>query len=490
MEEAHPAAPDQPAIKPAGEVAGSSEGPSEPLGSAIENESLAAPEAQLPTRSPRRALHTPRRGAARQSPAHTTPNSRPSAVKVQRAEALLRLDVDSIRQHVSLSLVLARPRDFPEQIVISDAAEGNLDVGAFDDRRYDDVDLSWRTETLSDELRVRSANGMFEWIRSARTIHVFAPRPGELGKMSASAATLGADNSIICREEDAPEVISVCEAAGSPRPDSLENWDGIPSGWIVLTGYRPARSPGVATDRRLSGLDPGFETEIELCGGLKVFATSFAEGAAPAIMISRVVAGGRITIDGQPAVQGADGTWTAPSWDGPGTHLVDVVPGPSLTYEIIPDPAANGGWDRVNAHPDRFKEGARGPWVAACICGAQIFAEDERRVIATDAALSGVVIGSRAGAAALRPRKGVRCAIGLVPFTPAFLINSTGFKRTEGVVVWLGERAVGRTRDPGWANVVRQAAGRHLAVHPDSPAAHAEWDGAMAAARSLRRKRR
>jgi hypothetical protein len=118
---------------------------------------------------------------------------------------------------------------------------------------------------------------------------------------------------------------------------------------------------------------------IRLSGGLEVRAGSFAQGSPPRIAIEPFPIGAHVTIDGTLAEMEQDGAWRGAGWDAPGEHLVDVVPGPSLTYRILGDPWLSGGWDRWDAHPERFPHLNEAPWARAQICGASLLGPSGER---------------------------------------------------------------------------------------------------------------
>ena len=123
--------------------------------------------------------------------------------------------------------------------------------------------------------------------------------------------------------------------AGSTSLVSHQHWHGIPDGWAVLSGYCPRHAAGAPLPSRFSPLDPGTEVGISLTGGLAIRATVYAEGTPPRIAIAPLPDGASVSIGGRPAKKVADGAWETDGWDSPGHHLIDVVPGPSLTYQII-----------------------------------------------------------------------------------------------------------------------------------------------------------
>ncbi|MBZ0090068.1 MAG: hypothetical protein K8H90_06800, partial [Thermoanaerobaculia bacterium] len=277
--------------------------------------------------------------------------------------------------------MLTRPDGFPARVTVIEA--GRDSVEAYDEQRYDDLDLPWTTELLEGELRLTDADG-FQWIRSARRVHIFAQDPSEPELISASAARAGIAHTLICRPGDADAVRRAAAATGSPELQTLEHWQGIPGGWLVLSGYTPAHAAAPPLPTGLRTLDPGEGLEISFDGGLAVRGRVYAAGHPPRIIITPAPGAASVTIGGMPAELSSDGAWTARGWDRPGQHIVDVVPGPSASYEIAGDPWLSGGWDFWDAQPERFGNGSGEPWARARICGALIRGPADETVLAAE----------------------------------------------------------------------------------------------------------
>ena len=324
----------------------------------------------VPSKRKTPTIHRDRRGSrrARQGsrPSEPSPGTKPPDIKTA-AEALLRLVLHPIQRSAQLSLVLTRPEGFPATVSVG--IPDLVTVQAFDQSRYDDVDIDWQTKTLTGELRFESPEG-YSWIRSARRLHIFSIDPAEAGVISVSAARLGAEHTVVCTVNDADLVSRIAESTGSPPLTPHDHWQGIPEGWCVLSGYIPKRAATEISEGSLRPLDPGYDLEISLIGGLAIRAGIFAEGHPPRIETGQLPEGVSISIDGQQARQGSDGGWEADGWYAPGLHLIDIVPGPSLSYEIMRDPAGNGGWQMWDAHAGRFE--GNEPWARAQICGAAL----------------------------------------------------------------------------------------------------------------------
>src|SRR5262249_10621185 len=144
---------------------------------------------------------------------------------------------------------------------------GGIEVGAYDESRYDDVDVAWSSDLLAGELRFNSADGL-RWVRSARRVHVFTADASEPDVVSVYAVGVGAEYSLICRVEDVTDVRAIAQQAGSPELVPHEHWQGIPEGWSVLTSYKPTHATGSIAEAGFRPLNPGADVDIALSGGL------------------------------------------------------------------------------------------------------------------------------------------------------------------------------------------------------------------------------
>jgi hypothetical protein len=286
---------------------------------------------------------------------------------------------------------------------------------------------------------------------------------------------------------------TVAEAAGSPPLERITGWPGMPAGWTIFKGYAPLRPIPSLADPRLRSLDPGSGTEICLRNGLRVRGNQFAEGHPPRIFIDPLPSGAAVLIGGQEASPDDSGAWTAPGWEQPGSHLVDVIGGPSLGYTVQSDPGSGGDWPL----PDDREPFGMPPPVPAAILGAYVNALSHSAIVAVaaDASVTVSAIGHRAGAQALAPRADIPAAVGALPFHPAFLLISWGPRRHQGRILHIASPAASalHTRAPAdekWVAAVLAIAGRRLDVLPDGAAARRAWRSTVTAARRLSRRNR
>lgn len=451
------------------------------------------PPAGPAVRSRQPAIHRDRRGKRRTvvrggAPAEPV-TAGPAPTVHSPAEAKLRLSLHPIRRTARLSVVLTRPDGFPARVTVQ--AAGSHAVEAYDVQRYDDLDLPWTSGLLDGELRLASADG-FQWLRSARQVHIFAEDANEPELISVSAARTGTAHTLVCRASDADAVRLAAVSTGSPELQTREHWQGIPDGWMVLSGYTPVQAAAAPLPPGLRPLNPGEGLEISFAGGLAIRVRVYAAGHPPRISITPAPGAASVTIDGEPATLSSDSAWTAPGWDARGQHIVDVVPGPSASYEIAADPWICGGWDFWDAHPHRFGDGAREPWARARICGALIRGPANETVFAAETQPTLVALGARSGATPLRRRDGVAVSVGLMAEPPAFLLSATGPRRTQGLIIWLGlarEDKISRWHDAEWVAAVRSAAARRLPLDQADALGEDAWRKARERARRLRSRR-
>lgn len=437
--------------------------------------------------------HRDRRGSRRTPPTATAPaeavRAAPAPAARPPAEAKLRLSLHPIRRTARLSVVMTRPDGFPERVTVQAAVEHIVD--AYDEQRYDDLDLPWTDELLGSELHLASADG-FQWLRSARQVHIFSEDPNEPGLISVSAVRPNVAHTLVCRSNDAEAIHSVVALAGSPNLQTHEHWQGIPHGWVVLSGYTPVHAALALLPPSLRPLDPGAGLEIGFEGGLAIRPRVYAARHPPQISINPAPGSASVTIGGEPATLSTDGTWVAPGWDAPGQHMVDIVPGPSASYEIAADPWMAGGWDFWDAHPGRFGNAVRGPWARAEICGAQIRGPAGETVFAAEAQPTLIALGAKRGATPLQRRSDVSVSVDFMAEPPAFLLSATGQRRTQGRVIWLGlapASQASRRHDPEWVVAVRAAASRRLPLERSDALGEEAWRKAKERARRLRRRR-
>lgn len=440
----------------------------------------------LPASTP--AVFRDRRGARRPANAQTEQSPRPEgrSARTRQGEVGFRLTIDPIRRRIQLSAVLSRPEGFSEEITISRSDEPTQ---AFDLSRYDDIDTAWTPDLLEGEFRLKDETQRLEWLRTARPFQIFAAAIGEPDLMTISAAVLGGENTIVCREADASTIEAIAIEAGSPALKRFAGFQGVPNGWTVLGGYVPSR--GLASPPAwLKPLDPGADIQIIFSDGFKIRAATYAQGEPPRVLIEGMPSNCEVFIGGQPAEMREDGSWFAPGWDMPAKHVVDIVPGPSQSYEIVGDPAYGAGWVSWSAH-EHLVPAVAG---AAAICGAMVACPKGRTVLAIEPASSIVALGAQHQVKTLSLRQDAPAAISALSFEPLFVIVSSGGRRANGKILVLDYPAPVTEPRPEtfsrqWIAAVRGSAARRIPIQPETAAAKEIWGSATRAARRWRRNR-
>ncbi|MDE5465953.1 hypothetical protein [Bradyrhizobium sp. CSS354] len=427
-----------------------------------------------------------RRGSRRAAPARDSADPRQErrgTARVRQTEAKLRLVIDRRRKNVQLAGVLSRSDGFPAEIEIAGDS-----VLALNESRYSDIEMDWTPDLLRGEFRRSDEVRRLEWMRSARRIHLFAALAGEAELISVSAAETGIEYAIVCCDTDAAAIEHAAEAAGSASLRRLAGFEGVPAGWTILESYIPKRAaPGLA--EWLKPLDPGAATRIVFSGGMSIRASAYADIEPPRILLEGLPSNCEVFIGGVPAAKEDDGSWTAPGWAEAGKHLIDVVPGPSQSYEIIADPAWGLGWEPWGAH-DSLAAPLAG---LACVCGAMVFSQGGRTVLATESATSVTALGARHEMQGLALRRDVPASIAALPFEPLFVILSSSGRRNSKILVlnYLAGTSAGKPAklDSRWIAKVRDVAARRVPVRPQTQAAQAAWRSATREARRWRRTR-
>ena len=433
------------------------------------------------------AIFRDRRGARRAAVVSPgVERRREKTGRLRQAEAKFRLAIDPIQRQIHLTAILLRPEGFPEEIAV---AESGSPTPAFDLTRYDDIEVDWTSEVLNGEFRLRDGTQGLEWLRSARRFQIFAATAGEPELVTVSAAALRSENTIVCREEDVGTIEAVATEAGSPALRRIAGFHGVPAGWAVLGGYVPVRAMATPPEW-LKPLDPGAQIQISFSDGFKIRGATYAQGEPPRILIEGMPSNCEVLLDRIPAEKLEDGSWSAPGWDTPGKHLVDIDPGPSQSYEIVSDPAYGAGWDSWSAHEYLVPQVAG----AAAICGAIVISPHGHTVLATEPASSVVALGSQHQVQALALRHDAPAAISVLPFEPLFVIISSGGRRANGKILVLNFPAATSEQKPQkfdqrWASTIRHLAARRIPIRPETPAANAAWQSATREARRWRRGR-
>lgn len=246
---------------------------------------------------------------------------------------------------IALALLLRRRPTMAEEIRVRLGSD-EYDLNAIGDDLFEPVGLSDAAAALASGVVGDSQTSPpIRWVRGGRDLHVFTARPGVAGFVSVPRVVIGQENTILCKDDLAADVLRVCAAVGSPSADEVSG-PGVPNGWRCFRGIRPGAAAAPENcDAVLLALVPLPDASIEFSGGIPVARSAWLVGHAPSIRIlGALPTAGEVTIDGQPASPDGAGDWTAAGWDRDGTHTIYYA-GLSRTYEIKLAPEAWEGWE-------------------------------------------------------------------------------------------------------------------------------------------------
>ena len=207
------------------------------------------------------------------------------------------------------------------------------------------------------------------WVRSARDLHAFSPRPGVSGFASVPRVQIGQENVVLCRSA-VTETVQKCASATGSDPLVEVSGPGIPHGWSCFRGYWPTQPTDFAClDEIFLALNPLPDASIHLSGGIASARGIWVLGSPPVVgVLGALPNPGELTIDGNPATESLDQGWIAPGWDTLGTHTVRFS-GLSRTYKIARIEEDWSSWATANK-------------AAFTVCGAKVSAETGLQTLA------------------------------------------------------------------------------------------------------------
>jgi hypothetical protein len=181
---------------------------------------------------------------------------------------------------------------------------------------------------LDDELRFDTVE-RFQFLRSARRIQYSRTTPSDPDQVSVSAARAGTEHAILCHPTDVGEVRRIAQLAGSHPLVSHDGWPGRTPGLRRAVGLHPRK----ARLLRLSSLrcEPSipesafYQSVRRPPDPTKMFRPGASTAYFDRRSFQRNV---RHHWPAKTAQQAESGDWTAPGWDTPGRHIIDIVPGP------------------------------------------------------------------------------------------------------------------------------------------------------------------
>jgi hypothetical protein len=325
---------------------------------------------------------------------------------------------------IALTLLLRRRPAMAENIVVTIGTDRYELYGITDDL-FEPVTISDAAAALGSGIAAEAETSPpVRWARGGRNLHVFSPKAGIAGFVSAPRVVIGQENAILCKGDLAVQVLGIYAAVGDDPPEEVFG-PGIPAGWRCFRGIRPASAAQPDNmDAGLLALMPLPDAGIEFSGGIRISRSAWLAGHAPRIRIlGAVPAAGEVLIDGQSASCSEAGDWTAAGCDTNRTHTVHYA-GLSRTYEITPAP---DDWPRWNAHI--------GSGIA--ICGALVTSREGRPLFASTAGPAWLVGRGPGDVAPMVAAPTPVAAVGAPSFEPVWIVPA-GFSGSRQLPQLIG----------------------------------------------------
>ena len=375
---------------------------------------------------------------------------------------------------LEVSVLLGRAEGMPENLNVLAGGEA-YPLLAIDENLFEPIRPSNENTVAEGFIAETEGDPVRRWVRSARDLHVFSPRPGVSGFASVPRVLIGQENVVFCRAAAAATVQQCASATGSDPLVEVRG-PGIPDGWSCFRGYRPAQPADFESFEEIFlALNPLPDASIDLSGGIASAPGTWVLGSPPVIrVLGAVPSPGELTIDGNPATESSDQGWMAPGWDTLGTHTIRLA-GLSRTYAIACIEEDWPSWIIANE-------------AAFTVCGARVFAETGPQALA----ISGGpywLVGPSAGDFAFARRSSSGASIAAPPFPPVWALQPFGPGRQSPAIA-LAQRTppqlscVSRSRSEVllWCQLIRAAGA------PTSTEERKLWRQYRTFARSLRRK--
>jgi hypothetical protein len=438
-----------------------------------------------------------------------TPRVESAGLREQRLDIPVRL-VFERGGFCRLSLIPQKDEGLEGDIRAVGAA-GEIELIPLQENFYSDVFPSDMGMVLRHGLEwtAMSAGGeKLRWSLAGREVYVLGEHEHISGYLSTARVLLGARHVLLCTDSLAERVAEVVSASGSPPPTLIGPAEGLPAGWMGLSGVVPSVAiPQSSEHDILNILRPRPDIAIVLDGGIRIGRSSWLSGYPPQIRVNGdISAGAGILIDGIAAVRTETGSYAVAGIDTVGAHTVCCAD-QSRTFQIRPGLESWTGWDAyrwslegIAANAVSARPSLCGPIVSAPRGAA---ADPASRMVATrNPVLIGAVPGEIAHA---NVRGTLRVAEGLaaVPFDPVWALPADSFhcdKRTAHVVALASTAPADQTgipqiaEEPGlrarraWCDAILDAARKGLTVEPDEPGRIALWLQYKRRAKALRRQ--
>ena len=446
------------------------------IGDATSDQSEGKPDRKASSSSGKVQRYRPRlRRPPAQAPSKAAgPSPEPSQPVAGTLEAGYLLTFLPGEWGLSMSVLMSRIEGMPEVLDVRAGGE-SYPLEAISDNQFAPIQPSSHDLISAGFVAETDGEPVRRWIRTARDIHAFSPRPGVSGFASVPRVLIGQENVVLCKAPLALTVQQCASAAGSDPLIEVEG-PGIPEGWRCFRSYWPRHPADFgAVDDIFLALNPLPDASIQLSGGIESARGIWALGAPPIIrVLGAVPLPGELSIDGKAAAQSSDQEWTAPGWDSLGSHTIHFA-GLSRTYEIA---KIEEDWPSWTTAGD----------TAFSACGARVSAATGRQALAITGGPYWL-LGAAAGDLALASRSSRAVSMAAPAFPPVWALPPIGPGRQSPAIA-LTHRAAprppsaSRSRDEivRWCQLIRRAGS------PNGSSEVELWREYRKFARSLRRK--
>jgi hypothetical protein len=335
---------------------------------------------------------------------------------------------------------------------------------------------------LADRRRVR-------WVLTGRDIYVLASHPRASYFVSTNQLVLGRSHVVMCVVGVLNKVETILNEAGCQGYTQLDESNGVPSGWIVLSGVAPTKAipldPGIDP---LYAIKPAPDIEIELVGGVRVRNSSWLAGYPPQIkLLGPPIGDVRILFDGKEIQPTENGHLVVDGYDRPGQHSI-YCEGLSCSRSYS-----------IEEPPESWEEWPAYQFGRANICGPLVEPRNGgagRRIITVPMS-NPLLLGAQPGEIFYCSSRSVARWKGFVPFDvvwalPAYPLVSN--KTTARILQLAAAPVVApRVRTDStvrWSSAILDASRKGLRIEAGSSDSATIWSQYKKVARSIRKGRR
>lgn len=262
-----------------------------------------------------------------------------------------------------LSFLPRRRSGAPAEVDAINANEP-IHLSALHEDWYQDITIPAPDQHLRHGMVIHTdhAGQRYKWMLSGRDLYVLGTREELTGFVSTTRLEIGGQHVVLCTEQLLSEVLPILRACCDREPETVNESDGLPHGWVALRPVIPTRAlPPSAEGHILDAIRPDPTIRIELEEGIRLQNNSWLIGHPPVIRIHGEVPDfAQVTIDGQQATRVGD-SYVTEGFDVLGEHSVACGP-TARTYEIV---KGQESWEPWPAHVGP----ARG---AGCVSGALV----------------------------------------------------------------------------------------------------------------------